>query len=87
MHTRFHFLATCTTSFILSTVTCRAQFPNFTYGSNVGVHDLRMYVGPALDASQARGLAEGWRGHGDRDKHIASVLHTDKNRQADHDRH
>ena len=31
-----------------------AQFPNFTYGSNVGVHDLRMYVGPALDASQAR---------------------------------
>ena len=28
------------------------QFPNYTYGANVGVHDLRMYVGPALSDAQ-----------------------------------
>lgn len=30
------------------------QFPNYTYGANVGVHDLRMYVGPALSDAQVR---------------------------------
>ena len=28
------------------------QFPNYTYGANVGVYDLRMYVGPALNDAQ-----------------------------------
>ncbi len=37
-----------------------AQFPNYTYGANVGVHDLRMYVGQALDANQARKREGDW---------------------------
>ena len=69
MHTRFHpcgfdglFSAVRIVCVLQVLSTCRAvvrhahdaaQFPNFTYGSNIGVHDLRMYVGQALDSSQA----------------------------------
>ena len=35
------------------------QFPNFTYGAEVGVYDLRMYVGPALSADQVPQQAVG----------------------------